>query len=43
MWVDPVHEVIGIYLSFSMVEMESGNPNWDLDRYQNMVTAAVQY
>ena len=41
LWVDPVHELVGVYLS--VVNRDFGNPDpcWEFDTFQNMATAAL--
>jgi len=42
MWVDPVNEIVGVFLSVCMHMHEKvDTTDWDYDLYQNMVTAAV--
>jgi len=42
MWIDIPNEVIGVYLTIATeFDMGVGEPNWDLDMFQNMVSAAV--
>lgn len=42
MWVDPINEIVGVYLSVGMaVHEEIEEDDWDYDLFQNMVTAAV--
>jgi CubicO group peptidase (beta-lactamase class C family) len=43
MWVDPVHDIVGIYLSIIDRDMTQDNPMWEFDKFQNMVTTAVDY
>jgi CubicO group peptidase (beta-lactamase class C family) len=40
-WVDPLNEVVGVYLSVQMRETEQLDPIWNYDLFQNAVTAAV--
>ena len=42
LWMDWKHEVIGVYLVVAAkVDMQTFEHNWDLDLFQNMVTAAI--
>lgn len=41
-WVDPVNEVVGVYLSVCLdIDMEKMEQHWHYDLFQNMVTAAA--
>lgn len=41
-WIDPKNELIGVYLSVCTdIDMDAGDHHWNLDLFQNMVTAAV--
>jgi CubicO group peptidase (beta-lactamase class C family) len=41
-WIDPENELIGVYLSVCTdLDLEAGEHHWNLDLFQNMVTAAV--
>ena len=40
-WIDPVHDVVGIYLSSVPLDFDTGDAHWEFDKFQNMVTAAV--
>lgn len=42
-WIDPVHDVVGIYLSSTPLDFETGDAHWEFDKFQNMVTAAVDH
>lgn len=42
-WVDPVHEVVAVYLSVNYRDMTTDDPHWEFDKFQNMVTTAVDY
>ena len=41
LWVDPTHEVVGVYMSVSFRDFTSPDPMWEFDTFQNMVTAAI--
>ena len=41
MWVDPVNEIIGVYLSVELESREDGGHKWNLDLFVNAITAAV--
>lgn len=41
LWVDPLHEVVGVYLTVAFMDPVTHEPNFEFDKYQNMVTAAV--
>ena len=41
LWVDPVHEVVGVYLSLLLRASPGHFPAWNADLFSNMVTAAV--
>jgi CubicO group peptidase (beta-lactamase class C family) len=42
MWVDPINEIVGVFLSVAMHVHEAvEEDDWDYDLFQNMVTAAV--
>lgn len=42
LWMDLKHEVIGVYLTVATkVDFQTLEHNWDLDLFQNMVTAAI--
>jgi CubicO group peptidase (beta-lactamase class C family) len=43
LWVDPVHEIVGVYFSVALRELPpfSGIPDWCADLFANAVTAAV--
>lgn len=43
LWVDPIHELVGVYLSVTDRDFENPNPIWEFDKFQNMVTAAVNH
>jgi CubicO group peptidase (beta-lactamase class C family) len=40
-WVDPVNEIVGVYLSVQMRATEQFDPIWNYDLFQNAVTASV--
>lgn len=41
-WIDPVNEIVGVYLSVCLdIDQETMEHHWNLDLFQNMVTAAV--
>jgi CubicO group peptidase (beta-lactamase class C family) len=40
-WVDTVNEIVGVYLSVELRVTELGEHVWNLDLFQNAVTAAV--
>jgi len=40
LWVDPVHEVVGVFCSVCETD-EIGQNRWEFDLFQNLVTAAV--
>jgi CubicO group peptidase (beta-lactamase class C family) len=40
-WVDPVNEIVGVYLSVQLRATEQFDPIWNYDVFQNAVTAAV--
>jgi hypothetical protein len=41
-WVDPIYEVIGVHLSVCLdIDLERGEPHWNFDLFQNMMTAAA--
>lgn len=41
-WIDPINEVIGVYLSVCLdIDEEQAEHHWNADLFQNMVTAAV--
>jgi CubicO group peptidase (beta-lactamase class C family) len=41
-WIDPVNEIVGVYLSVCLdIDFEKMEHHWNLDLFQNMVTAAV--
>lgn len=40
-WVDPVNEIVGVYLSVYMIMDETVGLQWHGDMFMNMVTAAV--
>ena len=42
LWVDPVHHVVGVYLSVAYMDPLTRNPNWEFDKFQNMLAAAVE-
>ncbi len=43
MWMDLKHDVIGVYLTIATdVNADMLEYNWDLDLFQNMVTAAIR-
>jgi len=42
LWVDALHEVVGVYLSVAYMNPQTHEPNFEFDKFQNMVTAAVQ-
>jgi CubicO group peptidase (beta-lactamase class C family) len=41
LWVDPVNEIVGVYLSVVVERTEREENIWNLDLYQNLVTASV--
>ncbi len=42
LWLDPLNEIIGVYLTIATeADMETTEHNWDLDKFQNMVYAAI--
>ena len=41
MWVDPVNEIVGVYLSVELESRDDGGHKWNLDHFANAVTAAV--
>lgn len=43
LWIDPVHDVVAVYLSMAPLNFDTGEANWDFDKYQNMVTAAIDH
>ena len=43
LWVDPVHEIVGVYLSVVERDFANPDPMWEFDKFQNMVTAAVDH
>lgn len=41
-WIDPENEIVGVYLSVCHArDLERSEHHWNLDLFQNMVTAAV--
>lgn len=41
-WIDPVNEIVGVYFSVCLdIDFEIMEHHWNLDLFQNMVTAAV--
>lgn len=41
-WVDPSRDVVGVYFSHCLdIDPTTGEGHWDLDLFQNLVTAAV--
>jgi len=43
MWVDSLHGVVGVYLTVAYMDPATHVPNFEFDKFQNMVTAAVSY
>lgn len=41
LWVDPFNEIVGVYLSVCLEIDDDLEHHWNLDLFQNMVTAAV--
>ncbi len=41
LWLDPLHEIVGVYLSVAFMDSVTHRPNFEFDKYQNMVTAAM--
>lgn len=41
LWVDPTNEIVGVYLSVCLEIDDDLEHHWNLDLFQNMVTAAV--
>jgi serine-type D-Ala-D-Ala carboxypeptidase len=41
-WIDPVYEVVGVYLSVVLEERASTLYRWNPDLFTNMVTAAIE-
>ena len=41
LWIDPTNDIVGVYLSVTERDMADPDPNWEFDKYQNMLTAAV--
>ena len=41
LWVDPINEIVGVYLSVCLEIDENMEHHWNLDLFQNMVTASV--
>jgi len=43
LWLDPMNEIIGVYLTVATQADMAGTTehNWDLDKFQNMVYAAI--
>ncbi|MEE9280693.1 MAG: serine hydrolase domain-containing protein [Myxococcota bacterium] len=42
LWVDPVNEIVGVYLSVVLEVTEDEEQLWNLDLFQNLVTSAVE-
>ena len=42
LWVDPVHDIVGVYLSVTLEMTEVEEPLWNFDLFQNVVTSAVE-
>lgn len=41
-WVDPVNEIVGVHLSVCLdIDVDKNEMHWNLDLFQNMVTAAI--
>jgi CubicO group peptidase (beta-lactamase class C family) len=40
-WIDPINEIVGVYLSVLMHRTQQFDPLWTLDLFQDVVTAAV--
>jgi CubicO group peptidase (beta-lactamase class C family) len=41
LWVDPIHDLVGVYLSSVDRDMADPDPKWEFDKFQNMATAAL--
>ena len=41
LWIDPVHEIVGVYLCVSLGLVDDLLPVWNLDLFQNVITSAV--
>ena len=42
LWVDPIHHVVGVYLSDGQMDSVTRAPSFEFDKFQNMVTAAIR-
>jgi CubicO group peptidase (beta-lactamase class C family) len=42
-WIDPVNDVVGVYLSSTPLDFTTGAVDWQFDTFQNMLTAAVDH
>jgi len=41
-WIDPVNEIVGVYLSVALIDTEQlQDRQWSVDHFMNMATAAV--
>jgi hypothetical protein len=43
MWVDPQHDVVGVYLTTAPLDLVTHNPHFEFDKFQNMVTVAIDH
>lgn len=41
LWVDPIYEIVGVYLSVELENRPDGGHKWNADLFANAVTAAV--
>ncbi len=41
LWVDPTHEIVGVYLETLLRASPDFEPFWNFDLFQNAVTSAV--
>ncbi len=42
LWVDPTHEIVGVYLETLLRASPDFEPFWNFDLFQNAVTSAVE-
>ncbi len=41
LWIDPLHEIVGVYLGVSLELIDDLMPAWNVDLFQSVITSAV--